>query len=462
MARIPTATEGGLGNIAAQAVKLQRPTPRFGTPVAGAAQAMGGLVGQAMQRFAQTGVAASGAMMDIATQIQIETNEREAKTADLAYSSRVRAMMFGDGTPENPGFYGLQGQNAVDAFGETQASLASIRDEVASTIKSKRARQMFSDASAVRMDQEIQRATVHSFKAGKDANEDASVARVSEFRDDAVARFNDPKAVKQSKELGVAEVANFWQDQGALDETVATKVGEFTTEFHSSIIKRHLAGGDYLAAQAYFDNNISEIDGRSHAAILEDIARETTSNNAGLRREMREHITALNLGTQAQGLLELQAAVDATPVGINGAFDNLRQDLLDAITDQPIVAAQMKLPPGEVGDFLVTFRARMSYSDPAIRPSIDELRQFEKIKKAHAAQAKMFADGDGLAVAAQNGLIDPLQPLDFNDPASIATRVQAADTASEIYQMDKKQISSKHILGLFSEIQDPILKRPKR
>ena len=452
MARVPTAAEGGIGNIAAQAVKLQRPDPRFGAPVAGAAQAMGGLTGQAMQRFAQTGVAAGGAMMDIATQIQIETNERAAKAADLEYSKRVREMMFGDGTTENPGFYGLQGQNAVDAFGETQASLASIRDEVASTIKSKRARQMFSDASAVRLDQEIQRATIHSFKAGKNANEDASVARVNEFRDDAVARFTDPKAVKQSKDLGVAEVANFWQDQGALDETVDTKVGEFTTEFHTSIVKRHLAGGDYLAAQAYFDQNIDEIDGRSHASILEDIARETTSSSAGLKREMREHITALNMGTQAQGLLELQAMVDATPVGMNDAFDNLRQDLLDAITDQPIVGAQMKLPPGEVGDFLVTFRARMSSTDPAIRPRIDELRQFEKIRKAHAAQSKMFDDGNGLAVAAQNGLIDPLQPLNFNDPDSIAVRVQAADTASDIYQITIPPFLDNEVDGLIDAI----------
>jgi GH24 family phage-related lysozyme (muramidase) len=391
-------------------------------------------------------------MMDMATQLQIETNERDAKTADLEYSRRVREMMFGDGTPENPGFYGLSGQNAVDAFGDTQASLASIRDEVASTIKSERARQMFTDASNVRMDQEIQRATVHSFKAGKDANEDASSARVNEFRDDAVARFNDPKAIAQNKQAGVAEVVNFWQDQGALDETVATKVGEFTTEFHSSIVKRHLAGGDYLGAQAYFDDNIAEIDGRSHPSILEDIARETTSSTAGLKRDMREHITALNMGTQAQGLFELQAMVDATPVGMNDAFDNLRQDLLDAIADQPIVAAQMKLPPGEVGDFLATFRARMSSTDPAIRPSIDELRQFEKIKKAHAAQAKMFADGDGLAVAAQNGLIDPLQPLNFNDPASIAARVQAADTASDIYQMDIPPFLDGEVDGLIDVI----------
>lgn len=452
MARIPTAIEGGLGNLTAQAVNLGAPKPRFGAPVAGAQGPLGGIVGSALQGFASAGLAAGGAVADMATQIQIETNERDAKNADLEYSRRIRSLMFGDGTTDNPGFYGLQGQSAVDAFGETQASLASMREEIAGTLKSERARQMFTDASNVRMDQELQRATVHSFKSDKAASMDASEARVNEFKDDAVARYTDPKAVVQSKNLGVAEVINFWRDQGAADETVKTKAGEFTTEFHSSIVERHLAGGDYLAAQAYFDSNLEEIDGRQHAAILEDIARETTSSTSGLRREMREHITALNSGTQARGLFALQAAVDDTPLGMNDAFDNLRQDLLDAISDQPIVAAHMRLPPGEVGDLLATFRARMSSADPAIRPSIDELRRFEKIQKAHAAQSKMFADGDGLAVAANNGLVPPLQPLNFNDPASIAARVQQADTASEIYQMDIPPFLNAEVDGLVSTI----------
>lgn len=435
MARIPTAAEGGLGNLTAQAVNLPGVRPTFAAPSPLAAGAFGAGVGQAIQGFSRAGQGFGGTLLDIQTQQLIEKNEADAKNADLEYSKRVRDLMFGDGTQDNPGYYGLEGQNATEAFGATQTQLAAIREQVASGIENERVRKMYNESSAVRLDQELQRATLHNFQAGKKASVDASDARVKEFADDAVARYNDPAAVKQNKTAGVAEVINFWADRGADDDTVKTKVGEFTTEFHDAQVKRHLAGGDHLAAQAYFDKHIEEIDGRAHSKILEDIAKTVTTDTAGLKRDMRQNIAALNMGAHPAGLSQLMDAVDNTPVGMNGAFDNLRQDLLDAVTDQPIVAAQMKRPLGEVGDMLATFRAKMSSTDPANLPTIDELRQFEKIEKAHNAQAKMFADGNGLAVAANNGVIDPLGEMDFSAEA-IALRVVQADAASEVYGLE--------------------------
>jgi GH24 family phage-related lysozyme (muramidase) len=360
--------------------------------------------------------------------------------------------MFGDGTAENPGFYGLEGKAATEAFPAAQAQLAAMREEISASMESDRAREMFGIASAMRLDKELQRGTIHSFNQGKVASQDASEARTAEFSDDAVARYNDPKAVENNKRAGITEVANFWVDRGAEDETIKTKVGEFTTEFHDAQIKRHLAGGDALAAQSYFDSHIGEIDGRSHAAILEDIARTQTSDNAGLKRSMREHITALDAGTQAAGLAAIQAQVDATPLGMNDAFDNLRQDLLDAVVDQPIVSAAMKQDVGEVGDFLATFRARMSSTDPAQAPSIDEIRQFQKIEKAFAAQSKQMADGDGLIVAANNNVIGPLADFNPSDPDSIAVRVAQAEAASDVYGVDVPPFTNSEVEGLIDTI----------
>lgn len=54
-----------------------------------------------------------------------QDNERAAKDMMTAFEGKVRGITFGDGTPENPGYYSLKGQNALDGAKGAQNAIPS-------------------------------------------------------------------------------------------------------------------------------------------------------------------------------------------------------------------------------------------------------------------------------------------------------------------------------------------------
>ena len=433
MARIPRPDQFGLGGTGILPPREAVPSATFSNPGGVTPENFGAGVGRAAQDLAQGGRQLSDVLVQAATNDLIMANEREAKQLDISYSKRIRDLMYGDGTPENPGYYGLRGEAAVKARPEVMAALEEARTSIAGRAGNPKIAAMFNQASAARMDSELKVVGRHFQAQSVVANDNTHKARIKDFGDNAIAHYNDPEQRNRDIAAMRAEVETYQRDKGATQEVIDSKMQEALSLAHQGIVERILAGGDFTGAMAYYQAHEGEIDGPTQTDILNKIAQHTSATASGVKRTVRETIKSLRSGAVPDNLAETQAAVDAIPMNVDKSLDNLRLDLVDAVGDQAVVSAFNKKPIAEQGKVIAAFRARASSPDPNARLSLDESRQLRYLNESYNNNAREFAKGNGLQVAANNSIVPPLKPLDYRDLPAMLQRSHMADVASEAY-----------------------------
>ena len=119
---------------------------RFQNAGAATADAFGAATAQATTQLGGN----IDAVAQTAVQIQIENNAREAKELDVEYTERRRQLLYGDGTPQNPGFFSTRGANAVEASPVIQEQLEEIRQEIIGKSSNGQVGRLFDETSTRR------------------------------------------------------------------------------------------------------------------------------------------------------------------------------------------------------------------------------------------------------------------------------------------------------------------------
>lgn len=226
--------------------------------------AFGAAQGRALASSGQQLQAAGNDLAQLSIQMMEEDNEREAKRADNELTRALRQITVGDG--ETPGYYGLSGQAAVDAYGDTEKSVQEARRKIAATLQNPRARELFESAAFAREERALDGLARHVVKERKVANDAVTEVRLNEAADDAGASWNDPKVIGQSVAIVRSEVQAMADRNGWAPEVTASKMEAAETAVHQQVIDSALQS-DPAYAQEYYNKNKASIDGSARTAI---------------------------------------------------------------------------------------------------------------------------------------------------------------------------------------------------
>ena len=154
-------------------------------------------LGKGLEKAASAGLA-------IVAQRQHDDNIRELKKAEIEYTSRLRGIGYGDGSAQNPGYYGSHGEDAITRSPDARAAVEQARTEIRDGIQNDRVRTLFDEVSRTHAERELDKMSVWLDHQRGVANISTSKARIQNARTSALrpcsstnptrgtTRFNSP------------------------------------------------------------------------------------------------------------------------------------------------------------------------------------------------------------------------------------------------------------------------------
>lgn len=204
-----------------------------------------------------------------------------------------------------------------------------------------------------------------------------------------------------------AAKANALRDKFAKDITAAQVRG---------LIERDPADALERLKSKEFDGDLGDPDLarrlESEATVRARAADAETAREVG--RRVRDAVAVLDAGKVPPDLAEVQALA---------AGSEYEGALKEANEDRAAVAAFVKLPGREQ----VAQLRGLAQAETADRRTIDRTRRLER---AHGNIVRAIRGDQGLALAADLGVIRPLQGVMLDNPASLRARVAQAEVAS--------------------------------
>lgn len=244
--------------------------------------------------LAQTGARIQGVADELgrlALRTMVEDNEREAGKLDVELSSALRSVTRGDGTQQNPGYFGLRGEAALQGYEGAQKSIREAQKKLSESAKNPRVKEIFDRVASRRIETEMDRLASHVGQERVRAADTVSEARLSEAANDAAAAWNDPKIINRSVVLAVNEIRSMAERNGWGKEVEAAKVREATSVIATGAAKAALAVEATGAAQRIFKQYEGSFTPEARASISRQIRDGSVQHSAQALRDaaMRAH-----------------------------------------------------------------------------------------------------------------------------------------------------------------------------
>ena len=337
MAKVPTAASLGtvqetLGPTVFQNVSA---TPAaFGSDI-GAAQAKQGQV-----------LAGLGAEFgDLAETMQAEDNDREIEAAKTALQEKINNIGFGDGTPTNPGFYGMNGETALNADASTRDAIRQAQGEIGSGLSNPLVQQRFAALSASMITNEYTRISRHTIAQRKVASAATAKAVHDEALDTAALNFSDDSIVMDAIDRAGESKAFEMAELGLGPEAISSAMEAARSNVARAAIIAAIKGKQITRAQELFDafsavdpeTGEATLDGRAIPELTAMLSEQTDIAAAQVAVDVIVSQTTHPLTGQIDKK-EAFAAVRALPSGT--VRDNAENELRQRITDNKAIIQQ--------------------------------------------------------------------------------------------------------------------------
>jgi hypothetical protein len=324
-----------------------RPTPFVAQSAEGATpDAFGAAAGRGMVQAGQQLAAFGEQVFRTAERIRLEEDRRAETEALTLLQKESNTITRGDGTAENPGYYGLAGQNAVDGYKASREALDAARARIAEGIKSERARTNFltrSEAAIAAEDNTMLRHVTQQRKVAADATSEVQINTAVET---AALFYTDPERV--ADQIAIVEQAQreIAQRNGITDPaTVDGLVQARRTAAVSASVRAAVEQKDGASARALFVQYAGQINGREQA-VLSGLIR-----NVVVTEEAQRSFQELWAKVKANGWSEVRAreeilktvsgeTADKVIQYMNGMFSAARQDRSEASRERSEARAE--------------------------------------------------------------------------------------------------------------------------
>lgn len=246
-----------------------------------------------MQGAKQLGQAADQISL-LATKMQIEENEREVKRLSNEFAASRHIIGYGDGTPENRGYYATNGENAVAGAGAAKEAIKKERERLMASASNARVRQLFEERANADTTEEHGRIDRFVLKEREVAEDLASNGRMAAATSDMALYPNDASVRAKSDGIIVAETLQWAERKGVKDETVVAQM-----------IRKNRTPGVQGAI-----NSALAMDSAEGTALAQQILKENQSKIEGTQvADLAEKILSKNVDSVAQSFAaQAQAA----------------------------------------------------------------------------------------------------------------------------------------------------------
>ena len=235
------------------------------------ANSHGAGVGKAVAGFGAAG-------FDLADKLAGQEAMDAAMKADVELSDAVRLSRFGDPEGNTPGFESLEGHDALAARAGAEAKLQTEFKRISSGLTD-RARRRFEKTGRGRLGLALDGFAAHADRQRIVATKKASAAMIDAAHQDVIA---DPSNATEHINLIREEARRLYTSMygDPLSVSDPDKAGKLLTlidnEVDREVTKAHVGAINGLlvndaAAQAYYDDNINEIDPNVRAKLLKGI-----------------------------------------------------------------------------------------------------------------------------------------------------------------------------------------------
>lgn len=265
MAKIPAVYEGALG---------RRPD----------AQAPRGIVSYRPQvapddgqAIAQAGQQITASASKALGKIVAEKQNNELKQAQIDFSARKMEILHGDG--QKQGYTGLQGQDALDNFAETQEALNKARAETLGNLSGPVSEtfDLWSQAESLRATSTMRG---HVNQQRVVVQDRQSSAFIAQMQNEIVANPNDAGLVRSKRVEILRETLEMAERKGIKDENaISDLVRKNWTEAHKQAIARLLEDSP-VEAKAYLEAHRGDIDPMQIGAIEKTVRAGTITREA--------------------------------------------------------------------------------------------------------------------------------------------------------------------------------------
>jgi phage baseplate assembly protein W len=246
MAIVPT--------VSGPSVLPNAPGPVYQNASGATPDAFGAAGGRALEQAGATLERVSDRLGNLALQQQRDENVKALKEADAEFRNGLLAIQYGDGTPENPGFFGLQGDNAVNATKDYQDRITKLRDQVSTKLGNDAVRREFGVDADKTTGEVTARMSRHVTGERVKSQIATSEARLQVAVREAAAGFNDPQVLATSLATARGEALSQAQLQGSSPEVTIALVRNAESAVISAAVLNAVDKDPALADKILNDN----------------------------------------------------------------------------------------------------------------------------------------------------------------------------------------------------------------
>jgi hypothetical protein len=213
---------------------------------------------------------------------QLRDEERAVKNLEVEWSKKRREILFGDGTPNKPGFFSTAGEDTLNARPNVEAELNKARSQILGKAKGTRVRQAFDLTSNAALQGELEQVDRYTIGQRREANIATSKASIAEAKQQAATYFSDPGKWQAAVDRIASEAAAMGDLEGWGQEVINNFTQTQISEAASDRVKRALLTDTASGEQAYVEMR-NMIDGDMRIEIEQDIKQSKKADEVDKR-----------------------------------------------------------------------------------------------------------------------------------------------------------------------------------
>jgi hypothetical protein len=223
---------------------------------------------------------------------QLKDEERAVKNLEVEWSKKRREILFGDGTPNKPGFFSTSGEDTLNSRKGVEEELNKARAGILGKASSPRVKQAFDLSSTTALQGELEQVDRYTITQRKAANLATSKAAIEEAVQQASTYFSDDGKWDAAVTRIANEMASMGDEQGWSQEVINTETQKVISQAASDRVKRALLT-DAAAGETIYSKTRGMIDGDMRIEIEQDIKTAKKAEEVDRRLARAEHEAAL-------------------------------------------------------------------------------------------------------------------------------------------------------------------------
>lgn len=382
---------------------------------------------------------------NIALDIQHRDAERAARDAMTSLSAYQRDKMYG-----TDGYFGKNGQDAVDAQAGAAQQLTEFRQKTAEGL-SDQARQLFDPSSINQTNNTLNNMASHAYKERDNADRASWKTAGIEANNQAAANPRDPKVLGNALAVAGTMAANISKADGNKPEVIAADRKTAETGVYLSAIESLIRRDSATDARVFYNGVKGNIDGEIQLKIEDRLDTADKDEQTVVRLQQTAARQAQNDFEEQEALRLIDLGDQLTPQIIrdSGASSTAQTQFLNHLNAKADGGGTIKNNPDAY--FEVARRMRAGAEDPITSPdqilayvvpggiTIDTAGTYiNKLTKSHTPEVDSFNASVTGHIDAISKVIGGKNLAGFNDPLAPQSMADYDHTLRERVQKELK------------------------